>query len=294
MDASPQMLAAVGIGRTDRLCSALPNGPEAASAFLVLSLSCVYAPLNCALTEAELAFEFDDLPAKAIVVLQGDASASIARVRQVASRMGVAVVEMVPSATEAGWFELRKADALGAIEAPPPATREDLCLVLHTSGTTNKPKIVPLSHANVSSGSLCIASTLQLVSAGRSPPAGRSAAAGARKERAPDVNLNVMPLFHIHGLSINVLATLLSGASVVASPGFDPDAFFMGGAVHAHWYSAVPTMHLRVLQVAEERYASTGAPPPHTLSLLRNCSAALLPSVASRLQEVLSLKVMPT
>ena len=217
-----------------------------------------------------------------------------ARVRQVAARMDGAIIEMVPSETEAGWFELQKSDALNAIKAPPPATREDLCLVLHTSGTTNKPKIVPLSHANVSSGSLCIASTLQLVGS-RSSAAAEGGDVAEDGERVPDVNLNVMPLFHIHGLSINVLATLFSGATVIASPGFDPDAFFTWAEqCGPTWYSAVPTMHLRVLQKAEERYASTGAPPPHTLTLMRNCSAALLPSVASRLQEVLALKVMPT
>ena len=70
-----------------------------------------------------------------------------------------------------------------------------MCLVLHTSGTTNKPKIVPLSHANVARGIQFVSATLR---------------------RGPrDVCLNVMPLFHIHGLAVNVLATLLSGAAVV-------------------------------------------------------------------------------
>ena len=54
-------------------------------------------------------------------------------------------------------------------------------LVLHTSGTTAKPKIVPLTHENVATGSLCIASALKL--------------------RRDSVNLNMMPLYHIHGIS---------------------------------------------------------------------------------------------
>ena len=234
-------LADLGIKRTDRLCSALPNGPESLTAFLAFSLACTYAPLNRALTEAELVFEFEDLPAKAVVVLRGDPNAL--RVRAVAERMHVAIIELLPSATEAGWFELAAVSVLGAVSAPS-ATRDDVCLVLHTSGTTNKPKLVPLTHANVATGALCIASTLQL----RAAPHG-------------DIALNVMPLFHIHGLSINVLASLLSGATVIASPGFDPDAFFTWAGTSIQpptWYSAVPTMHLRVLQTAEERYASHG------------------------------------
>ena len=269
-------LARLGIGRTDRVCSALPNGPEALTAFLAFSLACTYAPLNRALTEAELTFEFDDLPAKALVVMRGDPQAALAR--QVAEKMPnrVLIIEMVPSATEAGWFELEALTDAQELDAPPAPTRDDTCLVLHTSGTTNKPKIVPLTHANVAAGALCIASTLQL-------------------QAGTDLSLNVMPLFHIHGLSINVLATLLSGACVLASPGFDPERFFEWAQLHAPtWYSAVPTMHLRVLQKAEEWYEASGKPVAHSLALLRNCSAALLPSVGSRLEKVLDLLVMPT
>ena len=214
--------------------------------------------------------------------MRGDPLA--ARAREQASKMKVAIIEMVRSETEAGWFDLIAAEGdlqpLKGVQDPP--KRDDLCLVLHTSGTTNKPKIVPLTHANIATGSLCIASTLQLKESDE-------------RNKPDDVNLNVMPLFHIHGISINVLASLLSGTSVVASPGFDPDTFFSWAyQCKASWYSAVPTMHLRVLQKAEEHYTNTNSYPQHELVLLRNCSAALLPSVGSRLQEALNLKVMPT
>ena len=46
LDAQGPALANLGIKRTDRLCSALPNGPESATAFLAFSLACTYAPLN--------------------------------------------------------------------------------------------------------------------------------------------------------------------------------------------------------------------------------------------------------
>ena len=40
----------------------IPNGPEAAVVFLSLALRCTFAPLNVALIEGEVNFEFEDLP----------------------------------------------------------------------------------------------------------------------------------------------------------------------------------------------------------------------------------------
>ena len=198
-----------------------------------------------------------------------------------AMEMGIAVIELVPSDAEAGWFTLKWPEGLAVPPTPLAAAmkggRGEVCLVLHTSGTTSKPKIVPLTHENLCVGALCIASTLRLAPS--------------------DICLNVMPLFHIHGLSINLLATLLSGAAVLASPGFDPASFLAWLGVEQSsptWYSAVPTMHLKVLRAAQESQRSTGAPPSHTLQFIRNCSAALLPSTSVELESLFGLVVMPT
>ena len=58
-----------GIGRTDTLCTAIPNGPEAAVCFLAFTSQCVFAPLNPALTTTEIEFELHDLPAHTMVVM---------------------------------------------------------------------------------------------------------------------------------------------------------------------------------------------------------------------------------
>lgn len=157
-----------------------------------------------------------------------------------------------------------------------PAKREDIALVLHTSGTTRKPKIVPLTHANVCVGAQCIASTLQLDHG--------------------DVCLNIMPLFHIHGQVINVLASLVSGAAVLATPGFGfgVDSVFEWLAMEdaperaPTWYSAVPTMHMAILEHGRQLAPKTIR---HRLRLIRNCSAALVPTVGRGLETVFGVQV---
>jgi acyl-coenzyme A synthetase/AMP-(fatty) acid ligase len=162
-------LGGLGFGQGDRLCSCLPNGPCAAVAFLALAPCCTYAPLNPALAPAELEFELEDMPAAALIVQHGQDNAAALRM---AEKLSIPALELVPSDTLVGDFQLVPLHGL----APPPpakeqrahsdkvrpAARHDIALVLHTSGTTAKPKIVPLHHENLAVGSTCIASALKL------------------------------------------------------------------------------------------------------------------------------------
>ena len=273
-------LHAFGIGQGDRLCVVIPNGPEAAVCFLGMSLFCTYAPLSTKLTPSALKFEFEDLPAKAVVVMTGLQDDS--EVLLVAKECGdLPVIELSPSAQDVGLFTLKWRP--GSKQIPPLEVgrvwprRDDVALVLHTSGTTNKPKVVPLSHGNIGCGGLCIKSTLGL--------------------KLEDICINVMPLFHIHGISVNVLVTALSGSSLYATTGFAGGSAFFEALQESPpptWYSAVPTMHIDILNYAEAYVAKHGAAPMHKLEFARNCSASLLPSVAQRMEQVLDLEVLPT
>ncbi|CAE7023619.1 AAE3 [Symbiodinium sp. KB8] len=193
------------------------------------------------------------------------------------------LLELTPSKEVAGLFQLSKhaagkplkGDALGNPVAS--VKRDNLALVLHTSGTTKKPKIVPLTHANIASGAMCIASTVEL--------------------KHEHICLNTMPLFHIHGLIVNVLASAIAGSQVVCLPGVFQVQNFHAALIsqpEPNWYSAVPTMHLQILQFAEEVAKEKGKPPENKLQLIRNCSAALVPTVAAAMEEVLKVHVMPT
>lgn len=281
----------LGMGRADRLCTVMPNGSEAAVAFFAFSLRCVYAPLNIGLSREEFEFEFVDLPAKCLVVFAKE-KLSEEEAKQCGSAVSVArkvkvekLLQINPDEETCGLYSLTKhaagrplkGDKLPGANCLESLKRSDLALVLHTSGTTKKPKIVPLTHENIACGGQCIASTIQM--------------------NKDDICLNTMPLFHIHGEIVNLMASVVNGTQVMCTAGvFKPAVFHDGLKTEPlpTWYSAVPTMHLQILQMAEEIGRTTGTVPENKLTLIRNCSAALLPSVADTMEKVLKVSVMPT
>ena len=240
-------LNAIGIGRGDRVAIVLPNGPEMAASFVAIAGGATTAPLNPAYKDEEFEFYLLDLKAKALVVQQGAETPA----RGVAQRLGVPVLELVPG-TAAGAFTL-VGGTPGAAASPGAAGPDDVALVLHTSGTTARPKIVPLSHTNVTASAGNIARTLAL--------------------GPNDACLNVMPLFHIHGLIAATLASLAGGGAVICTPGFNALRFFaLLDAEKPSWYTAVPTMHQTILARAE-RNAEIIARAP--LRFIRSSSASL-------------------
>lgn len=246
-------LNAQGLGRGDRLALVLPNGPELAAAFVCLASGCATAPLNPAYRAEEFDFSLEDLQARALVVLEGMESPA----RAVAAARGLPVLELVPEPEgPAGRFHLRPERPLSGIAARPGlAGPEDVALLLHTSGTTARPKLVPLRQKNLAASAFHIGRTLAL--------------------GPGDVCLNIMPLFHIHGLIAAVLASLAAGGAVVCTPGFNALRFFAWfDEVRPTWYTAVPTMHQALLGRASRHPESLRA---GRLRFLRSSSASLPP-----------------
>jgi acyl-CoA synthetase (AMP-forming)/AMP-acid ligase II len=243
-------LRAAGIGRGDRVAIVLPNGPEMAAAFACIAQVAVTAPLNPAYKADEFDFYLADLKARAIVLPADHAGPA----REAAGRHGLTVLRMsFDPGDPAGSFTLQaEGAAAGAPDATDPAPG-DTALILHTSGTTSRPKIVPLLQSNIAASARHIAASLALTPADRC--------------------LNVMPLFHIHGLIAAVSASLAAGGSVWCAPGFDALRFF-GWLEEARptWYTAVPTMHQAILARAP-RNAETIARAG--LRFLRSSSASL-------------------
>jgi acyl-CoA synthetase (AMP-forming)/AMP-acid ligase II len=253
-------LNAVGIGRGDRVAIVLPNGPEMATAFLACACHATTAPLNPAYRAEEFEFYIDDLKSKALLVAQGVETPA----RAAAAKLGVPVIEVVPDATRgAGAFTLLGGTP-GPAARPGVAGEEDVALVLHTSGTTARPKIVPLTHGNVTASARHIGAALALTPA--------------------DACLNVMPLFHIHGLIAAVLSSLGAGGAVCCTPGFDALRFFRWlDEERPSWYTAVPTMHQAILSRAE-RNADIIARA--RLRFIRSSSASLPGPVMQQLEKV--------
>lgn len=260
-----ESLRAFGINRGDVVAVVLPNGPEMATSFLGVASFATCAPLNPNFVDKDFEFYLQDLDAKAVVLSKSVDSP----VRNVTSRLGLTLIEIdTPADAKPGQFliEACENDGSGKIE---PATSDDIAMILHTSGTTSRPKMVPLSHRNLMASATAIAETLKLASADRC--------------------LNVMPLFHIHGLVGALLSSLAAGASVICTAGFDRDGFlgWLRGC-RPTWYSAVPTIHQAVLTLQTQASETI----EHSLRLIRSSSSALPPQVMANVQTMFGVPVI--
>ena len=265
-DKTAASLAGYGIGRGGRIAIVLPNGPEMAAAFVTVAGCATTAPLNPAYRSEEFRFYLRDLRADALIIERDMESPA----RAVAAELSVPVIELSRDAAgPAGAFVLSGTGGKAAVDTSAPGP-DDIALILHTSGTTSRPKIVPLTQRNVCTSARNIAETLQLAPADRC--------------------LNIMPLFHIHGLIGAVLSSLAAGASVWCAPGFNALRFFGWMAEAAPtWYSAVPTMHQATLSRAGRNRATIA---DAALRFIRSSSSSLPPQVMAALEETFGCPVI--
>ena len=260
-------LRAVGVDRGDRVAIVQPNGIEAIVTFLAVAAAGTAAPLNPAYTAAEFEFYMDDTNATALITpsdggeeARRAAPASVLDIRSALDDQGRVSLSGPGGAAQA------EGEGLAPVLPDP----DDVALVLHTSGTTSRPKRVPLAHRNLTTSVENIVKTYDL--------------------SASDVSLCVMPLFHVHGLVASTLSTLHSGGTVVAPPGFNPMGFWP--IVHeceATWFSAVPTMFQALLARARR-----GGLPANVDSLrfIRSCSAALSPATMNQMESTFGVPVV--
>ena len=262
-----EQLRAMGIARGDRVAIVLPNGIEAIVTFLAVAAAGTAAPLNPAYKAAEFEFYMDDTNAKALITR--DDGGEEAR-----SAAPASVLDIRSSLDEEGRVILKAPEAGGqasaeGLEAAPPQP-DDVALVLHTSGTTSRPKRVPLAHRNLTASVENIVETYDL------------------SDR--DVSLCIMPLFHVHGLVASTLSTLRSGGTVVAPPRFNPMGFWpLVDEYEATWFSAVPTMFQALLSRARSGNAPTNA---ESLRFIRSCSAALSPATMEQMESTFGVPVI--
>ena len=266
-DATVARLNALGIGRGDRVAIVLPNGPEMATAFVTVACGATTAPLNPAYRAEELDFYLSDLRAKALVVAEGEQGPAV----EAARRHGARILRLGTAPERpAGWFGLTAEGGGGTPVATGAAQAEDEALVLHTSGTTSRPKIVPLLQRNLAASARHIRTTLALTPADRC--------------------LNVMPLFHIHGLIAAVTSSLSAGASIYCTPGFNALRFFHWlDDAKPSWYTAVPTMHQAILPRAERNPEVLARAK---LRFIRSSSASLPAQVMLALEETFGAPVI--
>jgi acyl-CoA synthetase (AMP-forming)/AMP-acid ligase II len=270
VQATVATLNRLGIGLNDPVAIVLPNGPEMASAFVSIGAGATTAPLNPAYQSKEFEFYLNDLGARALLVERGSNSAAI----QVALAAGIPLIELaVEPNAPAGQFEIHPVQGAILPAGGPQggmAHPGDIALILHTSGTTSRPKMVPLSQSNICVSAANIRRTLGL----------------APEDRC----LNIMPLFHIHGLMAAVLASMSAGASVFCTPGFNALQFFSWlSESRASWYTAVPTMHQTILERASRNQQIV---QNAKLRFIRSSSSSLPPTVFHELEQTFRVPVI--
>jgi acyl-CoA synthetase (AMP-forming)/AMP-acid ligase II/CBS domain-containing protein len=257
-------LAALGVERGDRIAVVLPQGPATIVAILGAALAGTAAPLNPAFTEDEFRFYFEDVSARALIVPAQGAEAARA-----AWPGGGALIEatLEPS----GDLQLESTAPTQSGRTATAPSPDDVALILHSSGTTGRPKRAPIRHRNL------VASADHIV---RTYGLGPS-----------DVTLCVMPLFHIHGLVASVLSTLASGGTVVVPGRFNPLGFRrLVKTQRATWYTAVPSIHQLVLARSSDARPIGDMQP--TLRFIRSASAPLPQATLLELEESLGIPML--
>lgn len=261
-------LRGLGIGPADRIAVALPRGADSALALIAVASACACIPVNPDLTADELQRYFSELKLTALVTRADMNSPS----RDVAKTLDIAVIDFVPGPEhDLGGCEfvgptIRPANASGASRG------DDDAFILLTSGTAARPKMVPLTHRNVCLSAYNAGRVLSLTS--------------------HDRLLNVLPLFHAHGLISGLLTALAAGSSVVCTNGFDAPSFFgWMRELQPSWYTAVPTIHRALLTAAE---ADPDRVRSSSLRVIRSASASLAPAILHGLEARFGVPVLET
>src|SRR5271156_1522265 len=246
-------LRSTGLKPGDCVAIVLPNGLEFLVVFLALTHArLVAALLNPAEKPAAIRFFIEDAQVRAVVAQSDNAT-----VREATAGLGLPIWQ--PRVDSRGAAEVPALPAASRASIDPPSP-DDVALCAYTSGTTGRPKCVPLTHANVLWSSRNIAAHYDLTSA--------------------DCSLVVLPLYHGHGLIGATLSTLASGGSVIVPPRFSASEFWkLFGEHHATWYSAVPTIHQVLLARADSDDPPHGGP-----RFIRSCSAPLAPAILTKLE----------
>ncbi len=261
-------LRGLGIAPADRIAVALPRGADSALALIAVASAGACVPVNPDLTADELQRYFSELRLAALVTRAGTNSAS----RDVAKALDIAVIDFVPGpANDLGGCAL-VGPAVGPANPGGASRGDDDAFILLTSGTAARPKMVPLTHRNVCLSAYNAGRVLSLAS--------------------HDRLLNVLPLFHAHGLISGLLTALAAGSSVICTDGFDSSSFFgWMRELQPTWYTAVPTIHRALLTATE---TSPDLARSSSLRVIRSASASLAPAILEGLEATFGVPVLET
>jgi acyl-CoA synthetase (AMP-forming)/AMP-acid ligase II len=253
------LLAGLGVQHGQRVAMVMRGGPEMVELLLaVAALGATAAPMNPGYTQAEYAFYLADLEPGLLLIQAGSGAAA----RAAAGERTVVDTSIGPQGPPMLSVAGTQATKEGSFE---PASPEDVALLLHTSGTTRRPKQVPLLQRNLMASMRAIAAHYRLAAA--------------------DVSYCAMPLFHVHGLIASALAQLAAGGSVVTPRRLSQRRYWQQVSAHGvTWVSASPTIHAELIE--------HGTGPAPSIRFVRSCSSALSPALLERLEALYEAPVL--
>ena len=258
-------LCSLKIKKEDKIAIVLGNGSFMACTFIAIAANYTSCPLNPSYTKEEFKFYYDDLKVKAVIMEENKSVDA----KEAANELGIKVInlkrENISNDIALDINNIKNKD-----KYLPLSTEDDIAMVLHTSGTTSRPKMVPLSQKNLLASARNISNTLNLTE--------------------NDKCLNIMPMFHIHGLIAAILAPIYKSGSIITPPGFDALKFFRWLDEYTPtWYTAVPTMHQAILARAPRNKEII---KNNQLKFIRSSSASLPSVVMKNLENTFNTSVI--
>ena len=243
-------------GHIARIAIVLPNGAQMSVALLATTIAGMAVPFNPAYTEEEFSAYFELAEAAVLLTSTAAMPAAVAA----AENLNIPVIDIDAAAGPTNRHDL----------APP--APGDVAIMLLTSGTTGRGKLVPLTHKNLLTGTREVA-----LSVAMSPS---------------DRVLSMWELYHVGGIVDLLLAPLYSGGVVISAGGFEAGRFFeLLSSMRPTWFQGVPTTLREIFLHANHE---TIAPAGSSLRFLRSVAAALPPAQMAELEALFGVPVIQT
>jgi acyl-CoA synthetase (AMP-forming)/AMP-acid ligase II/thioesterase domain-containing protein/acyl carrier protein len=263
IDAIGRQLRAGGLSPVARIAVVLPDGPEAAVAVLAIACHAAVAPIGSGASVEDVHHLVDHARLDAVLLMP----AAPARLRSAFESRGTMIIAGTTHGDATIGLSLRVASDAKPATGEPKA--DDIALVLRTSGTTGRRKLVPVTHANL------IAEAEKFVDWFKLGPDDRC--------------LNMLPLQYAHGLRETLFPPILTGGGIARPQ--DPmrlDIARWFGALAPTWYSTFPIFHQAILDLI----AAEGVPPRHALRFALSAGTPLKPALQAGLEQALGVPVL--
>lgn len=245
-----------------RLLCLLPDHPSTLPFQLAASSTVYTAVINPASSIPEIAQLVRETKATAVVT-----QSSSQEIETLIEQMDLGHVEVIPdyeSHIADFNLQLRRSYSGSTNESNEPS------LILTTSGSSGKPKVVPIANSALLASAQNIIHALEL--------------------DADDINIHMLPMFHMGAVLDLFIVPLISGGTVhLAHPISTENLVRAIKSANPTWVQAVPTMLKALLRSCEDdELRELG----RTLRFIRSVSAGLAPAVQTEIETKMGTPVI--